>query len=66
MRKTPNTRSASYPNLRPRSIFLAAAILELIDSARRREPEMDHDDMLEALELARDEVVSLMEEKDWN
>jgi hypothetical protein len=62
----PDTPPRSYPNLRPRSILLAAAILELLDSARRREPALDHEDILEALELTRDEVVSLMEEQDWN
>ena len=56
----------SYPALRPRSIVLAAAILELLESAKRSEPLIDNEDLLEALNLTRDEIVATSEEREWN
>ncbi len=60
------TNNRSLPNLRPRSILLAAAILDLVDSMRRREPALESADVLDALTLTRDEVVETLEERDWN
>lgn len=56
----------SYPALRPRSIVLAAAILEFLESAKRREPLLDNDEILEALQLTREEVVFATEQHEWN
>jgi hypothetical protein len=52
--------------LRPRSILLAAAILDLVDLTRMREPNLDAEDVLEALNLTREEVLGLLDETDWH
>ena len=56
----------SFPALRPRSILLAAAILDLVDLTRLREPNLDAEDVLEALNLTRDEVLDLLDETEWH
>ena len=56
----------SLPALRPRSILLAAAILDLVDLTRMREPSLDAEDVLEALNLTRDEVLDLLDETEWH
>ena len=52
--------------LRPRSILLAAAILDLVDLARQKEPALETSEVLEALQITQDEIVDLLDEQDWN
>lgn len=59
-------RHPGVPALRPRSILLAAAILELVDLTREQEPNLDAEDVLEALDLTRDEVLELLDETEWH
>lgn len=66
MKTIKNDPTSALPSLRPRSILLAAAILDLVDLTRLQEPALDNEDVLEALMLTRDEVIELLDERDWH